>query len=56
MKAWELARLILPSISSRAPHKTHLPASGAFDHVIFFMLVRTPRVFWEGISGSVEFA
>ena len=26
------------------------------DHVIFFMLVRTPRVFWEGISGSVEFA
>ena len=29
MKAWELARLILPSISSRAPHKTHLPASGA---------------------------
>ena len=24
--------------------------------MILFMLVRTPRVFWEGISGSVEFA
>ena len=54
MKAWELARPILPSISSRAPHKTHLPAS-EHDHVILFMLVRTPRLFWEGISGSVEF-
>ena len=55
MKAWELARLILPSISSRAPHKLiHLLLE--HDHVILFMLVRTPRVFWEGISGSVEFA
>ena len=23
--------------------------------MILFMLVRTPRVFWQGISGSVEF-
>ena len=54
LKAWELARPILPSISSRAPHKTHSPAS-QHDHVILFMFGRTPRVLWEGISGSVEF-
>ena len=55
MKAWELARLILPSISSRAPYKTHLPAL-EHDHGNLSMLVRTPRAFWKGISGSVEFA
>ena len=55
LKAWELARPTLPSISSRAPDKTHLPAPQQ-DHGNFFMLVRTPRVFWKGISGSVEFA
>ena len=54
MKAWEPARPTLPSISSRAPHETHLPASEQ-DHVILFMFGRTPRVLWEGISGSVEF-
>ena len=41
MKAWELARLILPSISSRAPYKTHLPAPQQ-DHGIFFLFRRTP--------------
>ena len=35
LKAWELAPLTLPSISSRAPHETHLPASEQ-DHVILF--------------------
>ena len=54
MKAWEPARPTLPSISSRAPHETHLPASEQ-DRVILFMFGRTPRVLWEGISGSVEF-
>ena len=54
LKAWELVWPTLPSISSRAPHETHLPASEQ-DHVILFMFGRTPRVLWEGISGSVEF-
>ena len=54
LKPLELARPTLPSISSRAPDETHLPASEQ-DHVILFMFVRTPRVLWEGISGSVEF-
>ena len=54
MKAWELARLILPSISSRAPDKTHLPAPQQ-DHVNLFMLRWTPRVFRWGFSASVEF-
>ena len=54
MKAWELARLILPSISSRAPYKTHLPAL-EHDHGNFFMLRWTPRMFWKGFSASVEF-
>ena len=38
MKAWELARLILPSISSRAPDKTHLPAPEQ-DHGNLFVFV-----------------
>ena len=54
MKAWELARLILPSISSRAPYKTHLPAPQQ-DHGIFFLFRRTPRFLWQGISGSLDF-
>ena len=54
MKAWELARLILPSISSRAPDKTHLPAPEQ-DHGNLFVFVQTPRTLWQAISGSVEF-
>ena len=54
MKAWELARLILPSILSRAPDKTHLPAPQQ-DHGILFLFRRTPRVLWQGISGSLDF-
>ena len=54
LKAWELAPPTLPSISSRAPHKTHLPASEQ-DHGNLFVFVQTPRVLWQGISGSVEF-
>ena len=55
MKAWELARLILPSISSRAPDKTHLPAPQE-DHGIFFDRRRTPRFLWQGISSILDFA
>ena len=54
MKALELARRTLPSISSSAPRKSHLPASEQ-DHVILFTFGRTPRVLWEGISGILEF-
>ena len=54
MKAWELARLILPSISSRAPDKTHLPAPEQ-DHGNLFVFVQTPRTLWQAISGSVDF-
>ena len=54
LKAWELARPTLPSISSRAPDKTHLPAPQQ-DHGNFFMLRWTPRMFWKGFSASVEF-
>ena len=54
MKAWELARLILPSISSRAPDKTHLPAPQE-DHGIFFDRRRTPRILWQGISSILDF-
>ena len=54
MKAWELARLILPSISSRAPDKTHLPAPQE-DHGIFFDRRRTPRFLWQGISSILDF-
>ena len=54
MKAWELARPTLPSISSRAPDKTHLPARQQ-DHGNFFMLRWTPRVFRWRFSASVEF-
>ena len=55
MKAWELARLILPSISSRAPDKTHLPAPQQ-DHGILFDRRRTPRVFRWGFSSILVFA
>ena len=54
IKAWELARLILPSISSRAPDKTHLPAPQE-DHGIFFDRRRTPRFLWQGISSILDF-
>ena len=54
MKAWELARLILPSISSRAPDKTHLPAPEQ-DHGNLFVFVQTPRMLWQGISGILAF-
>ena len=55
LKAWELARLILPSISSRAPDKTHLPAPQQ-DHGILFDRRRTPRVFRWGFSSILVFA
>ena len=55
LKAWELARLILPSISSRAPDKTHLPAPQQ-DHGILFDRRRTPRVFRWGFSVILVFA
>ncbi len=54
MKAWELTWPTLPSISSRAPDKTHLPARQQ-DHGNLFMLRWTPRVFGCGFSASVEF-
>ena len=55
LKAWELAPPTLPSISSRAPHKTHLPASEQ-DHGNLFVFVQTPRVLWQGISVILVFA
>ena len=54
LKAWELARPTLPSISSRAPDKTHLPAPEQ-DHGNLFVFVQTPRTLWQAISGSVDF-
>ena len=54
LKAWELARPTLPSISSRAPDKTHLPAP-QHDHVILFDRRRTPRILWQGISSILDF-
>ena len=54
LKPLELARPTLPSISSRAPDKTHLPAPQQ-DHGILFLFRRTPRVLWQGISGSLDF-
>ena len=55
MKAWQLARLILPSLSSRAPDKTHLPAPQQ-DHGILLDRRRTPRVFRWGFSSILVFA
>ena len=58
VKAWELARLILPSISSRAPYKTHLPAL-EHDHgnrdLVRSSTNSTGLVAGEGISGSLDF-
>ena len=58
LKAWEPARPTLPSISSRAPHKTHLPAS-EHDHDEVnddMMFRRTPRRSFVRISGIIAFA